>query len=115
MFTCLPTSRPLPTYPLSPSARLMHAWLQGRIRLTFDGSGWVKLNFDGSITWTIWVKLNYISQMRGSQVIIRRSMPKGYPRELENCNKIFLCSQTGTPTDEKGLNDSIEDKVGNSF
>ena len=38
-------------------------------------------------------------------------MPKGYPRELENCNKIFLCSQTGSPTDEKGLNDSIEDKV----
>ena len=38
-------------------------------------------------------------------------MPKGYPRELENCNKIFLCSQTGTATDEKGLNDSIEDKV----
>ena len=46
-------------------------------------------------------------------MIIRRSMPKGYPRELENCNKIFLCSQTGTPTDEKGLNDSIEDKVRN--
>ena len=58
---------------------------------------------------------NYISQMRGSQVIIRRSMPKGYPRELENCNKIFLCSQTGTPTDEKGLNDSIEDKVESCF
>ena len=57
------------------------------------------------------MNINYFVQMNGSQVIARRSMPKGYPRELENCNKIFLCSQTGSPTDEKGLNDSIEDKV----
>ena len=112
MCTCPPTSPHLPTYPSSLSARLTHVWLQGRIRLTLDGSGWVELHFDGSI---YGFNLNFISQMRGSQVIIRRSMPKGYPRELENCNKIFLCSQTGTPTDEKGLNDSIEDKVRNCF
>ena len=78
--------------------------------MDLDGSKYI--HFDES---TYVSNLNYISQMRGSQVIIRRSMPKGYPRELENCNKIFLCSQTGTPTDEKGLNDSIEDKVGSCF
>ena len=78
--------------------------------MDLDGSKYI--HFDES---TYVLNLNYISQMRGSQVIIRRSMPKGYPRELENCNKIFLCSQTGTPTDEKGLNDSIEDKVESCF
>ena len=50
-------------------------------------------------------------QMRGSQVIARRAMPKGYPRELENCNKIFLCSQSGKVEEDKGLDDSIDDKV----
>ena len=97
MCTCLPTSQPLPTYPLCLWRRWTHAWLPGHIRFQLaDPDG---LNF------------NYFVQMNGSQVIARRSMPKGYPRELENCNKIFLCSQTGSPTDEKGLNDSIEDKV----
>ena len=52
-----------------------------------------------------------VLQMRGSQVIARRAMPKGYPRELENCNKIFLCSQTGKVEEDKGLDDSIDDKV----
>ena len=44
-------------------------------------------------------------------MIARRAMPKGYPRELENCNKIFLCSQSGKVEEDKGLDDSIDDKV----
>ena len=44
-------------------------------------------------------------------MIARRAMPKGYPRELENCNKIFLCSQSGKVEEDRGLDDSIDDKV----
>ena len=47
----------------------------------------------------------------GTEIKVRRSMPPGFPRDLENCNRVFLCSPSGTVTSSQGLDDSIDDKV----
>lgn len=47
----------------------------------------------------------------GTEIKVRRSMPPGFPRDLENCNRVFLCSPSGSVTASQGLDDSIEDKV----
>ena len=97
MCTCPTGSPPSPTYPLSAWRRSTPAWRPDLIRF-------VNLHLGRE-------NIEMFLQMRGSQVIARRAMPKGYPRELENCNKIFLCSQSGKVEEDKGLDDSIDDKV----
>ena len=51
-----------------------------------------------------------LHQLRDRQLSVRRQMPKDYPRELENGRKLFLCSPSGRPTANQGLDDSISDK-----